>query len=31
MFDDPDSKLNRPRQLFTGPAPRDFVPVEKRK
>jgi citrate synthase len=31
MFDDPDSKLNRPRQLFTGPAPRDYVPVEKRK
>ncbi|MGZ5143678.1 MAG: citrate synthase [Burkholderiales bacterium] len=31
MFSDPDSKLNRPRQLFTGPMPRDFVPVEKRK
>jgi citrate synthase len=31
MFGDPDSKLNRPRQLFCGPAPRDFVPVEKRK
>ncbi|MGZ5258749.1 MAG: citrate synthase, partial [Burkholderiales bacterium] len=31
MFSDPDSKLNRPRQLFTGPTPRDFVPVEKRK
>ncbi|MDB5923057.1 MAG: gltA [Betaproteobacteria bacterium] len=31
MFSDPDSKLNRPRQLFTGPTTRDFVPVEKRK
>jgi citrate synthase len=31
MFDDPDSKLNRPRQLFCGPTQRDFVPVEKRK
>src|SRR5688572_8439178 len=31
MFDDPDSKLNRPRQLFCGPTPRDFVPVSKRK
>jgi citrate synthase len=31
MFSDPDSKLNRPRQLFTGPTKRDFVPVEKRK
>ncbi|MCU1376954.1 MAG: gltA [Actinomycetia bacterium] len=31
MFSDPDSKLNRPRQLFTGPATRDFVPVGKRK
>ena len=31
MFSDPDSKLNRPRQLFCGPATRDFVPVDKRK
>jgi citrate synthase len=31
MFSDPDSKLNRPRQLFTGPATRDFVPLDKRK
>jgi citrate synthase len=31
MFDDPDSKLNRPRQLFTGPSTRDFVPLDKRK
>ena len=31
MFGDPDSKLNRPRQLYCGPTPRDFVPVSKRK
>ncbi|HEX2831348.1 MAG TPA: citrate synthase [Burkholderiales bacterium] len=31
MFSDPDSKLNRPRQLFTGPSTRDFVPMAKRK
>jgi citrate synthase len=31
MFSDPDSKLNRPRQLFCGPTTRDFVPVAKRK
>ena len=31
MFSDPDSKLNRPRQLFTGATTREFVPVEKRK
>ena len=31
MFSDPDSKLNRPRQLFCGPTPRDFVPVDRRK
>jgi citrate synthase len=31
MFDDPDSKLNRPRQLFTGPTTREFVPIDKRK
>ena len=30
-FSDPDSKLNRPRQLFTGPTTREFVPVGKRK
>ena len=30
-FSDPDSKLNRPRQLFTGPTTREFVPVSKRK
>jgi citrate synthase len=30
-FEDPDSKLNRPRQLFTGPATREFVTMDKRK
>jgi citrate synthase len=30
IFDDPDSKLNRPRQLFCGPGTREFVPVQKR-
>jgi citrate synthase len=30
MIADPDSKLMRPRQLFTGSAPRHYVPVEKR-
>ena len=28
---DPDYKIGRPRQLYTGAAQRDFVPVEKRK
>jgi citrate synthase len=31
MFSDPDSKLNRPRQLFTGPSTREFVPLDQRK
>ena len=30
MIADPDSKLMRPRQLFTGSGPRHYVPVEKR-
>src|SRR3954468_20275058 len=30
-FGDPDSKLNRPRQLFCGATTRDFVPMDKRK
>jgi citrate synthase len=30
-FSDPDSKLNRPRQLFCGPTTREFVPMNKRK
>ena len=30
MIGDPDSKLMRPRQLFTGSALRHYVPVERR-
>ncbi len=30
MIEDPEQKIGRPRQLYTGPAHRPFVPVEKR-
>jgi len=30
MVNDPDQKIARPRQVFLGPARRDYVPVEKR-
>lgn len=30
MTEDPKNKIGRPRQLFAGPAPRAFVPLEKR-
>ena len=30
MISDPEQKIGRPRQLYTGPAPRPYVPVEKR-
>jgi citrate synthase len=30
MISDPDQKIGRPRQLYTGPAQRDYVPVEQR-
>ncbi len=30
MIADPDQKIGRPRQLYTGPVARDYVPVEKR-
>ncbi len=30
MLLDPDQKIARPRQIFTGPKRRDFVPMEKR-
>jgi citrate synthase len=30
MIGDPDSKLMRPRQLFTGAAERHYVPIEER-
>lgn len=31
MIEDPEMKIGRPRQLFTGPAPRKFLPINKRK
>ncbi|NWK96581.1 citrate (Si)-synthase [Sphingobium lactosutens] len=30
MISDPAQKIGRPRQLYTGPTERDYVPVEKR-
>jgi citrate synthase len=30
MLVDPDQKIGRPRQLYTGPAPRDYVPIADR-
>jgi citrate synthase len=30
MFEDPTRKIGRPRQLYTGPTQRDYVPLEKR-
>src|SRR3989440_3191256 len=30
MLQDPDQKIARPRQIFTGPQRRDFVEIEKR-
>jgi citrate synthase len=30
MISDPDQKIGRPRQLYTGPAQRDYVPVGQR-
>jgi len=30
MVDDPEQKIARPRQIYTGGGPRDFVPREKR-
>ncbi|MDP9128134.1 MAG: citrate (Si)-synthase, partial [Pseudomonadota bacterium] len=27
---EPDQKIGRPRQLYTGPTLRDFVPLDKR-
>ncbi len=31
LMEDPDYRIGRPRQLYTGYPRRDFVPVEKRK
>jgi citrate synthase len=30
MIEDPNQRIGRPRQLYTGPAERDYVPIEKR-
>jgi citrate synthase len=30
MIEDPAQKIGRPRQLYTGPAQRDYVPLQKR-
>jgi len=30
MVKDPATKIGRPRQVYTGPVERDFLPMEKR-
>jgi citrate synthase len=30
MVEDPQQKIGRPRQIYTGAAARDYVPVENR-
>jgi citrate synthase len=30
MISDPGQKIGRPRQLYTGPTQRDYLPVEQR-
>jgi citrate synthase len=30
MMEDPDKKIARPRQIYLGPGPREYVPIEKR-
>jgi len=30
MISDPEQKIGRPRQLYTGPAMRDYVAVSQR-
>jgi citrate synthase len=30
MIEDPDQRIGRPRQLYTGPAERDYVPLDNR-
>jgi citrate synthase len=30
MISDPEQKIGRPRQLYTGPTQRDYVPVAQR-
>jgi citrate synthase len=31
MIEDPDQKIGRPRQLYTGQTRRDYQPVSRRK
>ena len=31
MLNDPDQKIIRPRQIYLGPAPRDYMPKDKRR
>jgi len=31
MMEDPTTKIARPRQIYTGPSARDYVPMERRK
>jgi citrate synthase len=31
MIEDPDTKIGRPRQVYVGPAEREFLPVDQRK
>jgi citrate synthase len=30
MIEDPQQKIGRPRQLYTGPLQRDYPPIESR-
>jgi citrate synthase len=30
MIEDPSQKIGRPRQIYTGPTERDYVPIEQR-
>jgi citrate synthase len=30
MIGDPTQKIGRPRQLYTGPTERDYVPIQSR-
>ena len=30
MVEDPEQKIGRPRQLYAGPGPRPFVPIDQR-
>jgi citrate synthase len=30
MMEDPEQKIGRPRQLYTGPTQRDYVPLSAR-